>query len=109
MALGLWPALGQGEGRRSIEYGGCCGAPLLIRVLSPRLEFIRSIRGSWVCLGHSHICTCMSLLYLYGCVCSCVSSRASFWANFVLGDESWGSRLQAGTQLLHRTGSCMFT
>lgn len=27
MALGLWPALEQGEGRGSIEYGGCCGAP----------------------------------------------------------------------------------
>uniref|UniRef100_A0A674H9V8 Interleukin 11 receptor subunit alpha n=2 Tax=Taeniopygia guttata TaxID=59729 RepID=A0A674H9V8_TAEGU len=55
MALGLWPALELGEGRGSIVHGACCGAPLLIRVPSPRLEFMRSIRGSWVYLGCSQM------------------------------------------------------
>lgn len=110
MAPGLWPTLEQGEGRGSIAYGGCCGAPLLIRVPSPRLEFIRSIRRSWVCLGHSQVCTRMSVPYIYGCMHPCISSRASLWGSFVLEMQMvLGGRLQAGTRLLRRTGSCVFT
>lgn len=107
MALGLWPALELGEGRGSIVHGACCGAPLLIRVPSPRLEFMRSIRGSWVYLGCSQVCTCVSVPYIYGCMHSCISYRASLWGNVVLGgaDGPGGARLQAGTRLLCHTGT----
>lgn len=96
MAPGLQPALEQGEGRGSVAYGGCCGALLLIRVPSPRLEFMRSIRGSWVCLGYSQVCTCVSVPCTYGCMRSVSApgpayGEAFFWeVQMVPGEQNAG-------------------
>lgn len=72
MGFGLWPALEQGEGRGSIVYGGCCGALLLIRVLSPRLEFIRRIGAGCAWGIHRYVHVHLSPTFMD--VCALVSA-----------------------------------
>lgn len=59
----------------------CSGVP------APACSLSGASGGSGLAWG-IHMCTdiCMSIPYIYGCICSCISSRASLWGQFFLGD-----------------------